>query len=823
MPKIRQEINLTNVTADPIDSVEAWYGNGGIAHLDPSNYTGYTAYFEVLVKNSDSSSQNISLIANDTNDQTGTVQVTASIPADTTTWTLIRSNSFTLHATRFYYLYSGTAYDDVISVKSAKIVILQDAEDISDTQTQIEIGAYHTLASVGAADTWYAILEPKYWKYEKDKWNPTPTFHWGFTAKNENDMYTTTFGLEYDDGAFNWSGNIVVETEVGINDQDSIIYYESAPFTPVDGLHYRVAYKSTNNKGGNDLYNAKVIATQEDRTESSQGYVVLFPLYGGDGESSETSQALGQSFYSSDGYTLRAVRFDKRATMGSPTDNVYCDIALSIDGVAIATTESLVIADMPNTFNEFKFSSLVTILPSTTYYLRMYRDGPRDINNYIRFDGSNSGVYSNGEVLKKSDNLWGTPGGDLNFYAVGTITKLQTEYLLINEAQDGTGLQEFLIDWNPDEWDGVDNTYFHEHSADSGSSNTKLQAIADFDLIMASSASLTEIYGATGTFEEIGQSFTPLGDILLQEIHLWFTKRGGQTDNLKIEVALTIGGAAISNGISDWYIQPGTGVQIFNFSTPPELTAGITYYMRLSRSGARDITNYWDIATGATDPYPGYGRYIKDNGSWGTEDLTDLWFKLFAATADITNSDITGDNLVSTKYTPFDFFNGSTYFVLGDTKVKVAQSFTGDGHYLYKARFKCDATYGSPTGNLTINLYAHSGTFGTSSVPTESPLATCPAYDVTEMNEPGEYEFYFLTPYQTTNGTKYCIAAEYDNGDSSNYVRMYQTLSGSHNGNLSDYDSSWSAVSNYDLDFEVYSRMVMPATAKEIDSYIVTA
>ena len=44
--KIRQEINLTNVTADPVDSVEASYGGGGIAKIDPTNYNGKTAYFD---------------------------------------------------------------------------------------------------------------------------------------------------------------------------------------------------------------------------------------------------------------------------------------------------------------------------------------------------------------------------------------------------------------------------------------------------------------------------------------------------------------------------------------------------------------------------------------------------------------------------------------------------------------------------------------------------------------------------------------------------------------------------------------------------------
>ena len=36
--KIRQEINLTNVIADPVDSVAEFYGDGGAAFTDIVDY-----------------------------------------------------------------------------------------------------------------------------------------------------------------------------------------------------------------------------------------------------------------------------------------------------------------------------------------------------------------------------------------------------------------------------------------------------------------------------------------------------------------------------------------------------------------------------------------------------------------------------------------------------------------------------------------------------------------------------------------------------------------------------------------------------------------
>ena len=43
--KIRQEINLTNVTADPVDSVELNYGASGVVKRYSNNFNNSTGYF----------------------------------------------------------------------------------------------------------------------------------------------------------------------------------------------------------------------------------------------------------------------------------------------------------------------------------------------------------------------------------------------------------------------------------------------------------------------------------------------------------------------------------------------------------------------------------------------------------------------------------------------------------------------------------------------------------------------------------------------------------------------------------------------------------
>ena len=68
----------------------------------------------------------------------------------------------------------------------------------------------------------------------------------------------------------------------------------------------------------------------------------------------------------------------------------------------------------------------------------------------------------------------------------------------------------------------------------------------------------------------------------------------------------------------------------------------------------------------------------------------------------------------------------------GGTDEGVGQSFTGDGGILTTAKFFLSRV-GSPTGNMTAKIYAHTGTYGTSSELTGSALATSGTVDVTTI------------------------------------------------------------------------------------------
>jgi len=101
-----------------------------------------------------------------------------------------------------------------------------------------------------------------------------------------------------------------------------------------------------------------------------------------------------------------------------------------------------------------------------------------------------------------------------------------------------------------------------------------------------------------------------------------------------------------------------------------------------------------------------------------------------------------------------------------------SQSFTGDGNNLGSSKFYLKK-FGSPTGNAVAKLYDHSGTFGTSSVPTGSALATSSTFDVSTLTTTAQLiEFSFDGTYTLVNGTKYVITIEYSGGSGANQVQV---------------------------------------------------
>lgn len=134
-----------------------------------------------------------------------------------------------------------------------------------------------------------------------------------------------------------------------------------------------------------------------------------------------------------------------------------------------------------------------------------------------------------------------------------------------------------------------------------------------------------------------------------------------------------------------------------------------------------------------------------------------------------------------------------------DGSVAVSQSFIGNGSILTKVNFTLSVTFGH-NSTATAYLYAHSGTYGTSSVPTGSPLATSDIYPY--IGSKGWKTLTFATPYTLVSGTQYCIVIYVSNA---NYGKSYYAADGV-SGNLATgtLGGSWTPDAAKDLLFYVY-------------------
>jgi hypothetical protein len=149
---------------------------------------------------------------------------------------------------------------------------------------------------------------------------------------------------------------------------------------------------------------------------------------------------------------------------------------------------------------------------------------------------------------------------------------------------------------------------------------------------------------------------------------------------------------------------------------------------------------------------------------------------------------------------------GSNFIAGNGTIVAQAQSFDvgSNAQTLARAFFQLKVV-GAPTGNVVAKLYAHSGTFGTSSVPTGAALATSSNVSMTSLTTSYQtIEFHFPTPVTLSATTNYVLAVEPAVNDGSNYVHVRGlAASGTHAGNRSEDTGSWAATAGDDLNFSV--------------------
>lgn len=124
-------------------------------------------------------------------------------------------------------------------------------------------------------------------------------------------------------------------------------------------------------------------------------------------------------------------------------------------------------------------------------------------------------------------------------------------------------------------------------------------------------------------------------------------------------------------------------------------------------------------------------------------------------------------------------------------------------------------TNGSPSGSFQFQIYAHSGTYGSTSVPTGSVLATSDTVNVSSLTSSyATYSVYFTggNKIAVTTGQRYVLVCNYATTSYPNSIFFKNKTPSFHGGNQSYKAGSWTALGSYDIIFELRGTVVTDVT-----------
>jgi hypothetical protein len=129
------------------------------------------------------------------------------------------------------------------------------------------------------------------------------------------------------------------------------------------------------------------------------------------------------------------------------------------------------------------------------------------------------------------------------------------------------------------------------------------------------------IQGVGGTNEAVGQSFTTGAAFTATGLAVKLHKNLTPADNLILELVdnnITSGTVLATATIAAASVPAAAAFAGYVFASSASLSASTQYFIRATRSGARDTANYYRISTWATGSYAGGEAWQKASGSWAS-------------------------------------------------------------------------------------------------------------------------------------------------------------------------------------------------------------
>lgn len=197
LTKLEQHINITNgefltqVTNDTPTN-----NSLGLVRYDSSQYTGASVYFEIVARCVDCDGSGNKRVSASLYDSEGNVESTLTTTSENND--LVRSpTSLSLDTDNYTVRFHlddvdptpGTAY-----LTAARLIVVQSAANLTDTQAQIEVGHYENDETSTSAT---GLTAPKYYQFDADQFSGTVNAYFEATMRTNNNNATVTY--EFDD------------------------------------------------------------------------------------------------------------------------------------------------------------------------------------------------------------------------------------------------------------------------------------------------------------------------------------------------------------------------------------------------------------------------------------------------------------------------------------------------------------------------------------------------------------------------------------------------------------------------------------------------
>jgi hypothetical protein len=379
---IRHEINI--ITAST---------SGNASEIFRLNKTGYNgtiaAYLEIVATNTNGSISASAALRQSGTDVSGT---SVTVPVNTSSFTVFRSSDIwsilvATAGTEFQLSGGGTGS---LSVKSAKLIILQSASTVTDSESQFEIGN-REVSKINTSAA--ALTAPKYWKYVAANYDGTCTFFaeisWSYTGTGSGTVVLQESSATLT--APTWTDKV---TLVSAGTAAAATRVRSASFTPTDGRMYRITTVNSSSMGALSIYNAKIIVTQtgSDITKIEDHYL-----------GSNTTLAAGT------GLQNFLIKWDSAEWSG--VDNTYIHQVHASDGntsvveIDAITSGSTVTNSSVSSPDNIKDSSALTM--------------PSDQNLDVKATTNSGSVFASRIIVSVVKSAGG--GGSLKPFAFGYV------------------------------------------------------------------------------------------------------------------------------------------------------------------------------------------------------------------------------------------------------------------------------------------------------------------------------------------------------------------------------------------------------------------